>query len=257
MVSALELKKKKPEMSIFVLYRDIRTYAEKEFLYKEARDRGVIFIRYDLLNKPKVRKGSEKLEIEVIDHVLKKPVVIEADLLSPASAIVPNETDKISQFFKVPVNDQGFFVEAHVKLAPSDFSTDGVFLAGLAHYPKPIDEAIAQAQAAASSAVTLLASKEIATSGTVAWVNPAYCSSCGVCIAVCPYNAPSIRKEEPYKGRAEINPVLCKGCGACVASCRSGALHLSGFDEAQILAMVEEAQFYRYIPVQGGIKQNE
>ncbi|MDY0362967.1 MAG: FAD-dependent oxidoreductase [Desulforegulaceae bacterium] len=241
MVSALELKKRKPEMSIFVLYRDIRTYGEKEFLYKEARDKGVIFIRYDLLNKPKVRKGSEKLEIEVIDHVLKQPVLIEADLLSLASAIVPNETDKISQFFKVPVNDQGFFVEAHVKLAPSDFSTDGVFLAGLAHYPKPIDEAIAQAQAAASSAVTLLASKEIATSGTVAWVNPAYCSSCGVCVAVCPYNAPSIRKEEPYKGRAEINPVLCKGCGACVASCRSGALHLSGFDESQILAMVEEA----------------
>lgn len=241
MVSALELKKKKPEMSIFVLYRDIRTYAEKEFLYKEARDKGVIFIRYDLLNKPKVRKGSEKLEIEVIDHVLKSPVIIEADLLSLASAVVPNETDKISQFFKVPVNDQGFFVEAHVKLAPSDFSTDGVFLAGLAHYPKPIDEAIAQAQAAASSAVTLLASKEIATSGTVAWVNPAYCSSCGVCVAVCPYNAPSIRKEEPFKGRAEINPVLCKGCGACVASCRSGALHLSGFDESQILAMVEEA----------------
>ncbi|MGM0418857.1 MAG: FAD-dependent oxidoreductase [Thermodesulfobacteriota bacterium] len=241
MVSALHLKEKKPDMSVFVLYRDIRTYAEKESLYKEARDKGVIFIRYDLENKPLVKNSSGKLEVEVIDHVLKQPVVIEADILTLASAVVPNETDKLSQFFKVPVNDQGFFVEAHVKLAPSDFSTDGVFLAGLAHYPKPIDEAISQAQAAASGAVRLLAGKEISTSGTVAWVDQSFCSGCGVCVSVCPYNAPSIRDQEPYKERAEINSVLCKGCGACVSSCRSGALHLSGFDESQILAMVEQA----------------
>jgi heterodisulfide reductase subunit A len=240
MVSALHLKEKKPEMSVFVLYRDIRTYAEKENLYKEARDKGVIFIRYDLENKPKVVNNSGKLEVEVIDHVLRQPVIIETDILTLASAIVPNETDKLSQFFKVPVNDQGFFVEAHVKLAPSDFATDGVFLAGLAHYPKPIDEAIAQAQAASSSAIRLLAGKEIATSGTIAWVDQSFCSGCGVCIEVCPYNAPGFRNEEPYKGKADVNPVLCKGCGACVSSCRSGALHLSGFDESQILAMVDE-----------------
>ena len=241
MISALHLKEKNPELGVFVLYRDLRTYAEKEYLYKKARDKGVIFIRYDLEHKPKVTNDGEKLSVEVIDHVLQRPIVIEADILTLASAIVPNASDKISQFFKVPVNDQGFFVEAHVKLAPSDFATEGVFLAGLAHYPKPIDEAIAQAQAAASSAITLLATKEISTSGTVAWVDPAFCSSCGICVSVCPYHAPSIQQEGPCKGKSDVNPVLCKGCGACVASCRSGALHLKGFDEAQIFAMIDEA----------------
>lgn len=239
--SALHLKDKNPDMDVFVLYRDIRTYAEKEYLYKEAREKGVIFIRYDLENKPNVTNDGGALEVEVIDHVLGVPIKIEADILSLASAVVANPTDKLAQFFKVPVNDQGFFVEAHVKLAPSDFATDGVFLAGLAHYPKPVDEAIAQAQAAASSAVKLLARKEINTSGTVAWVSHQLCSSCGVCVSICPYNAPYIRDEQPFLGKADINPVLCKGCGACVASCRSGAMHLKGFDEAQILAMVEEA----------------
>jgi len=116
-----------------------------------------------------------------------------------------------------------------------DFATDGVFFCGLAHSPKPIDESIAQAQAAVSRAVTLLAQKTIHSSGTVAVVNPFYCSSCGVCVAVCPYSAPELNEKT---GIAEINPVLCKGCGLCVASCRSGAIHLNGFDEGQIMTMI-------------------
>jgi len=126
-------------------------------------------------------------------------------------------------------------MEAHVKLRPVDFATDGVFFCGLAHSPKPIDESIAQAQAAASRAVTLLAQKTIYSSGTVAVVNPLYCSSCGVCEAVCPYRAAELDKET---GIAKVNPVLCKGCGLCVASCRSGAIHLNGFDEGQIMTMI-------------------
>ena len=132
-----------------------------------------------------------------------------------------------------------FFVEAHVKLGPCEFPSDGVFLCGLAHYPKPIDEAVAQAQAAASRAVTLLSRRTISTSGAVAYVNTARCTGCGVCVEVCPYNAPALVTEGPKAGLAEINPVLCKGCGSCSSSCRSNAAQLRGFEQAQIMAMIE------------------
>jgi heterodisulfide reductase subunit A len=165
---------------------------------------------------------------------------ISADLVTLACAIVPNRDEKLANFFKVPINDDGFFVEKHAKLGPSEFATDGVFLCGMAHYPKPIDESIAQGLAAASRAVTLLSRKNIFMSGTVAMTDPAYCSSCGVCISVCPYSAASFIPEDDrfFPGRAQINPVLCKGCGLCAASCRSGAIHLKGFDNDQIFAQI-------------------
>jgi len=236
--NALELKKRNPDMSVFILYRDIRTYGEKELVYREAREAGVIFIRYALDNKPQVRIADGRLLVTATDHVLGRPMEIETDLLTLASALIPNRDERLANFFKVPLNDDGFFVERHAKLGPSEFATDGVFLCGLAHYPKPIDESIAQGQAAASRAVTLLARKNIFTSGTVAESNPLNCSSCGVCVAICPYNAPAFTAEGLWAGRAEINPVLCKGCGLCVASCRSGALHLKGFDNNQIFAQI-------------------
>ena len=189
--NALELKKHKPDMNVYILYRDIRTYGEREYLYKEAREKGIIFIRYSLDNKPSVSTENGKLAITVTDHVLQRPITIEADLLTLATAIVPNKDEALAQFFKVPINDDGFFVEKHAKLGPSEFATDGVYLCGLAHYPKPIDEAIVQGRAAASRAVTLLAREKIHTSGQVAEVNPMHCSSCGVCVSVCPYSAPS------------------------------------------------------------------
>ncbi|MBN2125766.1 MAG: FAD-dependent oxidoreductase [Deltaproteobacteria bacterium] len=238
--SALHLRELNPEMNIYVLYRDIRTYGERELLYKKARESGIFFIRYSLEGKPRVAAGKEGLEIEVMDHILRRPILLKADLLALASAIVPYRDERLAQFFKVPMNEDGFFVEAHAKLGPSEFATDGVFLCGMAHYPKPIDEAVAQAQAASSRAVTLLARKTIMTSGTVAYANPLVCSSCGVCVEICPYSAPSFIKEGPFAGKAEVNPVLCKGCGLCVASCRSGALNLKGFEEGQIMAMIGE-----------------
>jgi heterodisulfide reductase subunit A-like polyferredoxin len=158
-------------MNVYVLYRDIRTYGEREELYKQARQKGVVFIRYDLDHKPIVKAGKNGLQIEVIDHILKQPVSLSADLLTLASAVTPYNDEDLARCFKVPLNEQGFFVEAHVKLGPSEFASDGVFLCGLAHYPKPIDESVAQAQAAASRAVTLLSRKTINTSGTVAYVN--------------------------------------------------------------------------------------
>ncbi len=238
--NAIHLKRKNPDARVFILYRDIRTYGEKELLYQKAREAGVIFIRYSLDNKPVVRLENGRRLVTVQDPILKKAVTIDADLLVLATAIVPPESETLAKFFKVPLNEDGFFVEKHAKLGPSEFATDGVFLCGLAHYPKPIDESIAQARAAASCAVTLLARKTILTSGNVAKVNPALCSSCGVCISICPYSAPSFIDEKArfFPGKAEINPVLCKGCGLCVASCRSGAIHLKGFDNDQIFAQI-------------------
>ncbi len=238
--NALELKQLNPDMNVFILNRGIRTYGEREYLYKEAREAGVIFIRYDLDNKPVLTIKNDSLHILANDHVLQRPVVIAADLVTLASAVVPNKDEALAQFFKVPLNDDGFFVEKHAKLGPSEFATDGVFLCGLAHYPKPIDEAIAQGRAAASRAITLLAKETIHTSGTIAETEAAICSSCGVCVSICPYSAPSFIEADArmHAGKAQINPVLCKGCGLCVASCRSGAIHLKGFDNDQIFAQI-------------------
>jgi heterodisulfide reductase subunit A len=167
-------------------------------------------------------------------------MLIESDLLVLASAMVPQKSNPLAQMFKVPQNDDGFFAEAHVKLRPNDFATAGVFVCGLAHAPKPIEESIAQAQAAASRAVTVLAALEVSVSGTVAQVDPNFCSSCGVCISICPYSAPQFIENT---GKAEIQATLCKGCGLCVASCRSGAVHLKGFDTGQIFAQLKTCLF--------------
>ncbi len=238
--NALELKHRNPDMNVYVLYRDIRTYGEREYLYKEARENGVIFIRFSVDDKPQVAVDNGRLTVRVKDHILGRPLELDTDLITLATAIVPNRDEKLANFFKVPLNADGFFVERHAKLGPSEFATDGVFLCGMAHYPKPIDESIVQGKAAASRAVTLLAREIIQTSGTIAEVVPTTCSSCGVCVSICPYSAPSFIEEAARfnPGKAQINPVLCKGCGLCVASCRSGAIRLKGFDNDQIFAQI-------------------
>ena len=236
--NAIHLKEMNPDMNVFVLYRDLRTYGERELLYKKARGLGVIFIRFGRDQKPQVKVANGKLTVNVVDHILGRPLELETDLLTLATAVIPHRDEKLANFFKVPLNADGFFVERHAKLGPVEFATDGVFLCGLAHYPKPIDESVAQGQAAASRAVTLLARKKIFTSGTVAEVDPRMCSQCGVCVSICPYSAPSWTEKGMFAGKAQVNPVLCKGCGLCVASCRSGAIHLKGFDNDQIFAQI-------------------
>ena len=236
--NALEIKERNPEANVYILYRDIRTYGEREFLYREAREKGVIFIRFDRDNKPQVSVDGDKIMIKATDHVLRREIEIEADLLSLATAVLPYRDEKIAQFFKLPMNDNGFFVERHAKLGPSEFATDGVFLCGMAHYPKPIDESIGHAKAAASRAITLLARETLHTSGQVAHVETGLCSSCGICVNVCPYSAPSFMTEGRDAGKAQINPVLCKGCGLCVGSCRSGAIRHRGFDNDQIMSQI-------------------
>jgi heterodisulfide reductase subunit A-like polyferredoxin len=237
MESAIHLKQTHPEMPVYVLYRDIRTYGEREDLYTQARKEGVIFIRYEEENKPKVKTpaGGSGIEITVIDPILKRPVTMMAGLVVLATAIVPSETKSLGQLFKVPINEDGFFVEAHPKLRPVEFATEGVFVCGMAHCPKSIDESITQALAVASRATCLLSKDKVSVSGTVAETIQALCSGCGTCVSVCPYSAPSLNDNH----KSEINPALCKGCGLCAASCRSGSIRLHGFNDAQVFAMID------------------
>jgi len=236
--NALQLKELNPEMDIFILYRDMRSYGLREDLYRKAREKGILFLRYDVSKELSVDNDNKDLRIRFTDSTIKRKIEIRPDILVLASAIIPPEKNPLAQMYKVTLNDDGFFMEAHVKLRPVDCATDGVFICGLAHAPKPIDESIAQAQAAATRAVTLLAKKTTNMSGTVAYVDPLNCSSCGVCVNICPFSAPSFIEEGRFAGKAEINPVLCKGCGLCTSSCRSGAIHLKGFDNDQIFSQI-------------------
>ncbi len=235
--SALRLKEINPDMNVYIIYRDMRPYGLREDLYREARSKGVSFIRYDSENDIEVKAGDRNLEMTFIDLMLGRRIIIKSDLLVLASAIIPEKDNPLARFYKLTQNEDGFFAEAHVKLRPVDFATDGVFLCGLAHSPKPFDESITQAQAAAARAVTLLSAKTIPVSGIIATVNPFFCSSCKVCVSICPFSAPSMDEKS---GKARIEPTLCKGCGLCVASCRSGAISLKGFEDSQIMSMISE-----------------
>jgi heterodisulfide reductase subunit A len=238
--NALELKKRNPEMEIYILYRDMRAYGLRENLYRQAREKGILFLRYTPDQGLDVQLEENALKVIFTDTGLRRRMELKPDLLVLASAITPPKEDPLAQHYKVTLNDDGFFMEAHAKLRPSDCATDGIFICGLAHAPKPVDESIAQAVAAATRAVTQLARKVIYTSGTVAEVVPSTCSACGVCVSVCPYSAPSFIDESArfFPGKATINPALCKGCGLCVCSCRSGAIRLKGFDNDQIFAQI-------------------
>ncbi len=234
--SALNLKKVNPDMQVFILYRDIRSYGFREDLYKEAREKGVLFVRYDLEHLPQVAADDQNgLLVTVRDHVLRRPLELKPDLLVLATAILPNENKDISELFKISVNAEGFFVEAHAKLRPVDFASEGIFMAGLAHYPKPLEESIAQARAAVSRAMTILSKDAILVGGVVASVNPDRCAVCLTCVRVCPYNVPQIGDE----GAAEIEPASCHGCGICVSECPGKAITLQHFTDQQLLAKTD------------------
>jgi heterodisulfide reductase subunit A len=235
--NALAIKEAHPDANVYVLYRDMRTYGFKESLYERARAAGAIFIRYDLEHKPTVSSGADCLVVRTRDHILDMDMEIEADLVVLAPAIVPQPGNEgIGKLLKVPLNEDGFFLEAHVKLRPIDFSTEGVFMAGMAHSPKFIGETIAQAYAAASRACTIISSDKFETEATVASVNEALCSGCGLCVEACPYQA-----IELTNGKALVTAALCKGCGLCAATCRSGAVQQKGFKDEQILSLIKGA----------------
>ena len=235
--SALTLKKMNPDMKIFILYRDIRSYGFREDLYKEAREKGVKFIRYDLENPPVITAdNSDTLSLTVTDPILQRSLEMNPDLVILATAILPNENKKLFEVFKVPTNAEGFLVEAHAKLRPVDFGSEGLFLAGLAHYPKSLDESIAQARAAVSRTMNIVSKEGILVGGVIASVTPERCAVCLTCVRVCPYGIPRIDSE---KGHAVIEPAECHGCGICVSECPGKAITLKHFTDEQINAKTD------------------
>ena len=192
--SAISLKEENPERRVFILHRDIRTYGLRENLYRRARELGVIFINYEGRQKPNVVVNEDKIEVIAWDHVLREPFAIPADVVTLATAIIPNaDTRELARLYKLPVDMDGFLLEAHVKLRPVDFATDGIFLAGLAHYPKPVEESIAQAQAAVSRAVTVLSSRWVDLDQVKARIDELRCDCCALCVDACPYAAHGYR----------------------------------------------------------------
>ena len=242
--NALKLKSTAPEKNIYVLYRDIRTYGFKEDYYEKAREAGVLFVRYDPEREPRLETGADGLGVVVHEPILHDDLLIQTDLLVLSPGIVPpHGNESLSKMLKVPLNEDGFFLEAHMKLRPVDFATEGIFLAGLAHSPKSIEESISQANAAVARALTYLSKKELETIGTTSEVDERKCMGCGLCESVCPYKAIEILTKRTIVGEkqvAQVNRALCKGCGACTASCRSGSIDLKGFTNAEVVAQITE-----------------
>jgi heterodisulfide reductase subunit A len=237
-LQAVSIKEQHPDTDVFILYRDIRTYGEKEYLYKKARELGVIFVRYSLDNKPEVKEIENGLEVDVFDPILQKNITIKADYVNLATAIEPAENTAISEFYKIPLNAENFFMEAHAKLRPVDFATDGIFLCGLAHYPKAIDESIAQAMAAASRATTILAKDSVQISPLVSQIDVEKCIGCGLCTEVCAFAAIELEEVEGKGYRAKNISASCKGCGLCASSCPQQAIDMLHFRDAQIVASI-------------------
>ena len=230
--NALKIKEKNPQSRVFILYRDIRTYGLLEDYYTKARKAGIIFIRYDLEEKPEVKIEKGVLQVEVDDPALGERVVLNPQLLVLSSAIVPRENEELATLMKLQRTQEGFFLEAHMKLRPVDLATEGIYLCGLAHSPKPLNESLSQAAAAVSRACTLLAHDTVSVGGMVARVDGEKCAVCLTCVRVCPYDVPFINEE----GVAQIDAAKCQGCGSCAAECPGKAIQLQHCEDKQIIA---------------------
>jgi heterodisulfide reductase subunit A len=243
--NALKLKAINPQMDITILFRDMRTYGFSEDYYREASDKDVKFIRYEPDDKPRVEAAEEQgrpvLKVMLPDYILGKKLSIDADFLTLSAAVIPPAANReIAKSFKVSLGPDEFFKEAHVKLRPVEFGTDGVYLCGMAHYPKHIPEAINQAYGAASRALTLLSHDIVTVSGAVCEVKEIDCVACGACMTVCTYDAIAFR-ETPQGPKARVNPVLCKGDGLCNAKCPTNAIFLKHFTDEDLLSQIDEA----------------
>ena len=231
--NALKIKDVNPDAEVYILYRDIRTYAMKELKYREARDKGVTFIRYEVDKQPNVEEDDGKLRIRVFDSILNREVLLKPDLLVLSSAIRPQpDATEFASKLKLPLTQDGFYMEAHMKLRPLDFANEGMFLCGLAHAPKYISECISQARGAVSRAVTILSQPHLMVGGMISVVDQDNCVACLTCVRSCPFGVPGINVE----GFAYVEPAACQGCGICATVCPRKAIILQHYSDRQIVA---------------------
>ena len=243
--NALKIKELSPETNVYILYRDIRTYGFIESYYTKAREQNVRFIRYEKDRKPEVRQNGDGLRVEVFDQSLRTSIEIPAGLVVLSAGIVAGEgNEEIAQFLKVPLNQDKFFLEAHMKLRPVDFANDGVYLCGLAHSPKAVAESIIQAQATASRAATILSKDNFELEATISHVVDENCDGCAYCVEPCPYQAITLieyMSKGSVKKTVQVNESACKGCGCCMATCPKKGIFVKGFTLEQLNAQVMAA----------------
>ncbi|UCH31128.1 MAG: CoB--CoM heterodisulfide reductase iron-sulfur subunit A family protein [Candidatus Bathyarchaeota archaeon] len=237
--NALKIKEIYPETEVYVLYKDMRSYGFKEDYYREASAKGVLFINYTDDKKPKVTNKNGKLEITFWEPIINEEITLEPDVIALSVATIPNPDNKrTAEMVKVPLTKDGFFLEAHMKLRPVDFQTDGIFLCGMAHSPKFVDESLAQACAAAARAGTIICKKTLEMEGAIAHVDENFCGGCRICENLCPYRAIEM-KEKDGEVTAHIIEALCKGCGICGAACPTKAITMGHFTNEEIMAQVK------------------
>ena len=234
--NALLIKKLNADAAVYILFRDIRTYGLMEDYYTEAREKGVIFIRFDSDTPPEVTTSSEGILVRVKDHILQRDIEIRSDLLTLSAGVVAADTEEVSGIMKLNRNPEGFFTEAHVKLRPVDMPGEGIFLCGTAHGPKLITESISQAQAAASRATTFLAKDEIKLSAITAKVDTDHCVKCLTCVRLCPFEVPVFNEEEKL---IEIDEAICHGCGVCACVCPRQTIQLNYYEDDQIMSKID------------------
>lgn len=242
--NAIEIKERNPDCEIHILYKDIRTYGLMEDYYKKASDLGVRFLRFEDDSQPSVKVEGDRPSVEIEDKLIGENLRFEPDLVVLSAAVRPQEDNHVlSQMLKVPLNRDRFFLEAHMKLRPVDFATEGVFICGMAHSPKLINETITQAKAAAMRAGIILSKEFLETEGIIAYVNESACRGCGFCVSVCPYDAIELVEVNQFGHKAmvaSVNAVLCKGCGTCASTCLNGAIQQKMFEDKQLLSMLKE-----------------
>ncbi|MCP4668110.1 MAG: CoB--CoM heterodisulfide reductase iron-sulfur subunit A family protein, partial [Deltaproteobacteria bacterium] len=233
--NALHIKELNPQAQVYVLYRDIRTYGLMEAYYGEARRQGVLFFRFHRDAPPRVESSDQGVMVRFRDHVLQRDIGISADFLALSAGMRPEDTEELSSILKVARNQDGYFMEAHVKLRPVDMAGDAIFVCGTAHSPKLISESLSQAMAAASRAATFLSQSEITLSVVTAKVDQEHCAACLICVRSCPYDVPRINKD----GVSEIDPALCRGCGVCAAECPAKVIELDWYEDDQVMSKVD------------------
>jgi heterodisulfide reductase subunit A-like polyferredoxin len=233
--NALHIKALKPDCDVFVLYRDIRTDGLLEDYYREARNRGVLFFRYEPETPPEADPGPDAVTVTFEDPVLGRKLAVDADLLVLSAGMVAEDTEELASIVKLARTAEGHFMEAHVKLRPVDMATEGIFVCGTAHSPRLLHETVAQAQAAAARAVTFLSQDHLTLSAVTARVEAERCAACLICVRSCPFEVPRINED----GVSEIDEALCHGCGVCAAECPAKAIELNWYEDDQILCKVE------------------